>query len=86
MCISWCVRAPALCDTRVNPEKQGTVLPQDTLAMHILYLFWFSARNAAHALGRHLDQQDQRDVDSYLGKSQSFADLESRERQWLQSQ
>lgn len=54
--------------------------------MHILYLFWFSARNAARALGRHLDQRDQRGVDSYLGKSQSFADLESRERYWLQSQ
>lgn len=54
--------------------------------MHILFLFWFSARNATHALGRHLGQQEQRDVDSYLGKSQSFADLESRERYWLQSQ
>lgn len=54
--------------------------------MQILFLFWFSARNAANALGRHLDQQDQRNVDNYLGKSQSFADLESRERHWLQSQ
>ena len=54
--------------------------------MHILFLFWFSARNTAHALGRHLNQQDHCNVDIYLGKSQSFADLESRERHWLQSQ
>ncbi len=54
--------------------------------MNMLFLFWFSARNAAAALGHHLAQQDQRKVDRYLGKSQSFADLESRERHWLQSQ
>ena len=54
--------------------------------MQILLLFWLSARNAAHALGRHVDQQDQRNVDRYLGQSQSFADLECRERHWLQSQ
>jgi hypothetical protein len=53
--------------------------------MNILILFWLSASRAAQALGRRLDQQEQRDVESYLGKSQSFADLESRQRYWLQS-
>ena len=54
--------------------------------MHIFLLFWFAARHAAHALGRHFGPQDSRDAERYLGKSQSFADLESRERYWLQSQ
>ena len=54
--------------------------------MHILFLFWFSARNAAYALGRQVGPQEQRNVESYLGKSQPLVDLESRERHWLQSQ
>ncbi|WP_394790962.1 hypothetical protein [Rhodoferax sp.] len=53
--------------------------------MNILLLFWSSVSHAVAALGRRFDQQDQRDVESYLGKSQSFADLESRERYWLQT-
>ena len=86
MRIYSCGCAPTSCDTRVYPDVQGQALFHDILAMNILFLFWFSARNAAAALGHHLAQQDQRKVDRYLGKSQSFADLESRERHWLQSQ
>ena len=53
--------------------------------MNFVFLFWLSARRAAQALGRRFDRQEQRDVESYLGKAQSFADLESRQRYWLQS-
>ena len=53
--------------------------------MNIFFLLWLAVRRAVQAMGRSMDQQDQRDVDNYLGKAQSFADLESRERYWLQS-
>lgn len=54
--------------------------------MQILFLFWFSARKAAHALGRLVAPQDPRNADRYLDQSQSFTDLESRQRHGLQSQ
>jgi len=53
--------------------------------MNIFFLLWLAARRTVQALGRSMDQQDQRDVEGYLGKAQSFADLESRERDWLRS-
>lgn len=53
--------------------------------MNTLYLLWVSARNAVQALGRFADRQEQRDVESYLSKSQSFGDLKCRERHWMQS-
>lgn len=53
--------------------------------MNTLYFLWASARNVIRALGRFSDRQEQRDVESYLAKSQTFADLKYRERHWMQS-
>jgi hypothetical protein len=53
--------------------------------MNIALLFWLYARRAAQALGRSIEQREYSDVESYLSKSQSLADLESRQRDWLQS-
>ncbi|MDO8252581.1 MAG: hypothetical protein Q7T78_23075 [Rhodoferax sp.] len=53
--------------------------------MNILFSLWFSARSALQAFARLSDRQEQRDVESYLCKSQSFAELEYRERHWMQS-
>lgn len=53
--------------------------------MNILFFLWCAAQDAAKALGRHIDRLEQQDAESYLGKAQSFADLENRQRNWLQT-
>jgi len=53
--------------------------------MNIALFILLSARRAAQAIGRSFEQHESRDVESYLSKSQSLADLESRQRDWLQS-
>ncbi len=52
--------------------------------MHTLLSLWFSARSLVRALGRVSDRHEQRDLESYLSQSQSFADLEYRERHGMQ--
>ncbi len=53
--------------------------------MNILHFLWLGIRSAYQAFGRNSDKQEQHAADAYLSQAQSFADLEYRQRQWLQS-
>jgi len=53
--------------------------------MHSIYSIWLLIRSAARALGRGSDRMDQIDAELYLAGSNSIAELELRERDWLLS-
>ena len=53
--------------------------------MNTLYFLCSMVRSAYQAFGRNSDKQEQHAADVYLSQAQSFADLEYRQRQWLQS-
>lgn len=53
--------------------------------MNIALLFWLYVRRAVQAVGRSMESREGSDVERYLSHSQSLADLESRQRDWLQS-
>jgi hypothetical protein len=63
----------------------GSVFNFENLPVNTLYFLWSIVRSAYQAFGRNSDKQEQHDVDAYLSQAQSFADLEYRQRQWLQS-
>lgn len=53
--------------------------------MNTLYFLWATAHSAYLALGRNADRQEQHAVEAYLSRSQSVAELEYRERQWMRA-
>lgn len=53
--------------------------------MNHIYFLWAALQSAYQAFDRKSDQQEQRAVESYLCGSQSVAELESRERQWMRA-
>lgn len=53
--------------------------------MNTLYFLWTTVRSAFRALGRNSDRQEQREAESYLSDARSFAELECRQRNWMQS-
>lgn len=53
--------------------------------VNTLHFLWLGIRSAYQAFGRNSDKQEQHAADAYLSQAQSFADLEYRQRQWLQS-
>lgn len=53
--------------------------------MNQLYFLWSALRSLHTAYGHHADGQEQRAVEAYLAGSQSVAELEHRERQWLRA-
>ena len=76
------VRAAPICAIiRVNPNTR--VNPNSI--MHSIYSIWLLVRSAARALGRGSDRMDQIDAELYLAGSNSIAELELRERDWLLS-
>lgn len=54
--------------------------------MNTIFFLWSSILSTLRALGRRSDHQEQLSVEHYLSNSQSIADLEYREHQWLRSQ
>jgi hypothetical protein len=53
--------------------------------MHTLYSIWLLVRSSVRAFARGSDRMDQIDAETYLEGSQSIAELELRERDWLMS-
>ena len=56
-----------------------------TKAMNHIFFLWSALRSIHTAYGQHADNLEQRAVEAYLASSQSAAELESRERQWLRA-
>ena len=53
--------------------------------MNHIFFLWSALRSLHTAYGQHADNQEQRAVEAYLAGSQSAAELEFRERQWLRA-
>ena len=53
--------------------------------MYTLFSIWLKASEALQYIQRSSDASEQREAESYLDGAVTLADLESRERNWLQS-
>lgn len=53
--------------------------------MHTIFALWFKARETYQSLQRSSDAEDQHEAETYLAGAVTLADLESRERSWLQT-
>lgn len=53
--------------------------------MHTLFSIWFKARETYQSLQRNSDAGNQRDAETFLAGAVTLADLETRERTWLQT-
>jgi hypothetical protein len=53
--------------------------------MQTLFSIWFNAREVWQSLQRRADAGEQRDAENHLLGAMTLAELESRERGWLQS-